>query len=170
MDAKEHLSGQKALDKVRSLLGCFRSAMLTNIVDGHVHTRPMTRQGKATEFDGSLWFFLDDRSDALSEIANGAVSTLILQSDSENAYLQLDGEASEDRDREVMERLYTPLVKTFFPDGLDDPHLTLLRFDVEHGSYWDSPGGTLQMFAAFAKSLATGERAVPGTSGDLDVD
>jgi hypothetical protein len=33
--------------------------------------------------------------------------------------------------------------------GLDDPHLTLLRIDVTSGAFWESPGGLLQVLAAY---------------------
>ena len=168
-DSKEHLSGEAALEKARSLLKNFRSAMLTTSVAGQIHARPMGLQGKASEFDGSLWFFADDRATAVSEIAAGSTATLILQSDGESAYLQLDGAAVVDPDRERMNELYTPLIKTWFPAGLDDPHLTLLRFDVTRGSFWESPGGMVQVLAAFTKALVTGERAQGGEMGDFDL-
>ena len=168
-DPKEHLGGEAALEKARSLLRNFRSAMLTTSVAGQIHSRPMGLQGKANEFDGSLWFFADDRATVVNEIAAGSTATLILQSDGDSAYLQLDGGAVVDPDRERMRELYTPLIKTWFPAGLDDPHLTLLRFDVTRGSFWESPGGMVQVLAAFTKALVTGERAQGGEMGDFDL-
>jgi general stress protein 26 len=169
VEEKEHLRGGPALEKARALLGNFRSAMLTTSVAGQIHTRPMGLQGKASEFDGSLWFFADDRATVVSEISAGSTASLILQSDAENAYLQLDGGAVIDPDRTRMEELFTPLVRTWFPAGLDDPHLTLLRFDVTRGSYWESPGGVVQVLAAFARTMLTGERGQGGDAGDFDL-
>ena len=119
--------------------------------------------------NGTLWFFVDDRSELVSEIRARAPTSLVLQSDSKSAYLQLDGAASLDANRAKMEELYTPLVKTWFPDGLDDPHLTLSRFEVERGHFWESPGGRVQVLAAFAKALVTGKPAAGGRMGDLEL-
>lgn len=66
-----------------------------------------------------------------------------------------------------MRELYSPIVKVWFPDSLDDPHLTLLRFEVDHGAYWDSPGGAVRLVTAFAKSIVTGSPGKGGNSGEL---
>jgi len=163
------LAGDDALEKIRALLGEFRTAMLTTVEAGIIRTRPMGVQGKAEDFAGTLWFFTDDRSHALQELEHGARSSLIFQSDAKNAYLQLEGRAAEVRDREKMQELYTPLLKTWFPEGLDDPHLTLIRFDADSGHFWDSPGGMFQVLGAFAKALVTHEPAQGGEKGDLEL-
>lgn len=163
------LAGEAALQKIRKLLDDFRSAMLTTLEDGVMRTRPMGLLGEPEEFDGALWFFTDDRNHLMRALESGAPATLIFQSDDENAYLQLDGSASVTRDRARMARLWTPMARTWFPEGLEDPHLTLIRFDATGGHYWDSPGGALQVLGAFAKAVATGERASAGEKGELDL-
>ena len=57
----------------------------------------------------------------------------------------LDGHATVGRDRRKMEELFTPIIKTWFPEGLDDPHLTLIRFEAGRGNFWDSKAGMLQV-------------------------
>jgi general stress protein 26 len=168
-DQQEHLSGQQALDKVRSLLKDFHSAMFTTAVAGDVHTRPMGLLGAAENFNGSLWFFTDGRSTKLKEIASGASASLLFQSDAAGAYLQLVGRATEDRDAAKMAELYTPRVTTWFPGGLADPHLTLVRFDAERGSFWDTPGGIVRALAAFTKAILTGTPAAVGAKGAVDL-
>ena len=93
--------------------------------------------------------------------------TLTLQSESSHAYIFIEGSAAEVNDRAKMEELYSPLIRTWFPKGLEDPNLTLIRFDAEHIAYWDSPGGMLQVLAAFAKSVVTGTPGKGGESGDI---
>ena len=63
----------------------------------------------------------------------------------------------------------TPLIRTWFPDGLDDAHLTLVRFDADRGRFWESPGGVAQALGAFAKALLTGESAGGGARGELSL-
>jgi general stress protein 26 len=125
--------------------------------------------GKAEDFDGALWFFTNDTSLVMSDVERGARSTLIFQSDAHNAYLQIEGRASPVRDRSRMAELFTPIVKIWFPDGLDDPHLALIRFEAESGHFWDSPGGTFQVLGAFAKSLLTHQPGKAGEKGDLEL-
>jgi general stress protein 26 len=163
------LAGDEALQKIRALLEDFRTAMLTTADAGIIRTRPMGVLGKAADFDGTLWFFTDERSHVMQEVERGVRSTLIFQSDAKNAYLQLEGRASALRDRARMAELHTPLLKAWFPDGLDDPHLSLIRFESESGHFWDSPGGIFQVLGAFAKAIVTHQPGQGGHKGDLEL-
>jgi general stress protein 26 len=167
VDAKEQLSGSAAIEKIRTLLPQFRSAMLaTRAASGELHVRPLALQGDLARFGGALWFFADQRSRKIAELPRGAVS-VICQSDEHSAYLHLTGRATTVRDVAQMRELYSPLLKTWFPDGLDDPNLTLIRFDAESGAYWESPGGLLQVALSFATSMATGIPGKGGNAGEL---
>ena len=59
--------------------------------------------------------------------------------------------------------MWNPLYNAFFPKGLDDPELALLRVDVETAEYWDSPGGSLAKAFRFIKAAATHD---PGAMGE----
>jgi general stress protein 26 len=102
----------------------------------------------------------------VAAIEAGATTTLLFQNDKEGDYLQLSGRAAVVDDRVRLEKLYTTLQRTWFPKGLDDPDITLVRFDADEASYWDSHDSYLRLAAAFAKSLITGE---PGKSGNAGV-
>lgn len=53
------------------------------------------------------------------------------------------------------------------PEGLDDPFLTLIRFDVDSGDYLTSTGGMLQLLGAFGKATITGKPGAGGEMGDV---
>jgi general stress protein 26 len=169
------LQGHDALAKLRELLPAFRSAMLlTHPLDAspgaaEPQARPMGLVGDLAAFDGRLWFFSDDRSRKIAEIARQPRASLILQSDRDHAYLHVVGRAEVVADRHRMRALYTPVLRTWFPAGLDDPHLTLIRFDAARAEYWDSPGGVLQVFGAFATAMVTGRPAEAGDQGTLEL-
>jgi len=164
---EEPLVGPRAVEKVQALLKHFRSTMMVTQVNNAVHSRPMGLQGHASDFNGTLWFFTDDRSRKSMEVGNDTPMWLVFQSDDHSAYMQLSGTATHVNDRGKMEQLYTPLLKTWFPKGLDEPHLTLIRFEARNGNFWDSPGGMLQVLAAFTKSVVTGTPGKGGESGEL---
>lgn len=163
----QHLSGEAALTKVRELLKHFRSTMMVTKGNGSLHSRPMGIQGDADKFNGVLWFFTDRKCRKIEEISDDPAVSLIFQSDNDSAYMHLFGRATQSDDRAKMKELYTPLLKTWFPEGLDDPRMTLIRFDADHGDFWDSPGGMLQVLAAFTKSLVTGKRGQGGEMGEV---
>ena len=167
----EHLAGDAAIAKARELLPSFKTTMLvTKSLDGtDLHMRPMGMQGDPSVFGGTLWFFTDDRSHKVREIQREPGVTLVFQNDQDNRYLQLAGTAAVVSDRAKMRELYTPIVRTWFPEGLDDPHLTLIRFDATGGSFWDSPGGMLRGLAAFSKSVVTGTPGRSGRAGTMNL-
>jgi len=89
-DQKEQLMGEEALDKIRGLLKHFRSAMLTTVTPvGVITTRPMGVVGDPETFDGTLWFFADDRSPKAQLVKTGAHTALILQNDHKNPHLHM---------------------------------------------------------------------------------
>jgi general stress protein 26 len=170
VDTKEQLSGDPAIQKIRTLLPQFRSGMLvTHGADGSVHARPLALQGDVSKFGGVLWFFADERSRKVQELKGGAPVSVICQSDEHSAYLHLTGTASVVREMSKMRELYSPTLKTWFPEGLDDPHLALIRFEADSGAYWESPGGLLQVALSFAKSMATGVPGKGGNAGELRI-
>ena len=166
LDEKEVLQGDAALAKLRELLKDFPIAFMVTVIDGHVTARPIGVVGDHAAFDGTLWFITDKRSRKVRAIESGATTTLLFQNDKEGNYLQLVGQARVVEDRAKLEELYTTLQRTWFPKGLDDPDITLLRFDAVEGNYWDKHDSMIRLVAAFAKSLATGD---PGKSGNAGV-
>jgi general stress protein 26 len=166
LDDKELLTGGAALEKVRTLLAEFPIAFMVTVSNGEVTARPIGVVGDDEEFHGSLWFITDKRSRKVSAIDSGATTTLLFQNDKKGDYLQLTGRASVVEDRSRLERLYTTLQRTWFPKGLDDPDITLVRFDADGGNYWDSHDSYVRLTVAFAKSIVTGE---PGKSGNAGI-
>ena len=165
LDEKELLTGDAALEKLRKLLAEFPIALMVTVSNGEVTARPIGIVGDE-EFDGSLWFITDKRSRKVAAIESGATTTLLFQNDKNGDYLQLTGRASVVDDRATLERLYTTLQRTWFPKGLDDPNITLVRFDADGGNYWDSHDSYVRLAVAFAKSIVSGE---PGKSGNAGI-
>jgi general stress protein 26 len=165
VDEKEILQGKAALEKIRELLKIFPIAFMVTVAGGELTARPIGIVGD-DEFDGTLWFITDKRSRKVRAIEAAAFTTLLFQNDKEGSYLQLTGRASVVDDRQKLEQLYTTLQRTWFPKGLDDPDITLVRFDADEASYWDSHDSYVRLALAFVKSIVTG---TPGKSGDAGV-
>jgi len=166
IDKKEILSGDEAFQKVKELLAKFPIAFMVTIADGNFTARPIGIVGDQAKFDGTLWFITDKRSRKVAAIEKGAMTTLLFQNDKEGAYLHLTGRAAVVEDRARLEELYTTLQRTWFPKGLDDPDITLVKFEVEEGNYWDSHDSYIRLALAFARSIVTGE---PGKSGNAGI-
>ena len=71
----------------------------------------------------------------------------------------LRGNAKVVEDRAKLKELYAPILKTWSPEGLDDPRMTILRVEAEDGKFWNSPGGMLQWWQRLPRPLLRVSRA-----------
>lgn len=144
------------IKKLGELIKGIRVAMLTTFdTEGSLHSRPMANQDHP--FDGTLWFFTDANSAKVHELHEDRHVNVSYADTSENRYVSVSGTATIVKDREKMKELWSPLHKAWFPDGLDDPTIALLRVDVQKAEYWDSPSSAVVRLFGFAKALATGK-------------
>lgn len=148
-------TSQESVQKLRELIKDIDFAMLTTIdSDGSLRSRPMTTQ--QTEFDGDLWFFTPEPSGKTDEIAREQQVNVSYALPDKHRYVSVSGRARLVNDRAKMKELWSPAYKVFFPGGLDDPSLRLLKVEVDKAEYWDSKG-TVATVIGFARALTGGE-------------
>ena len=146
------------VDKLAKLIKGIKYAMLTTAMpDGTLRSRPMATQ--QVEFDGTLWFFTPDPSGKVDEIRHDQHVNLSYADPSGNRYVSVSGRGSISRDRVKMKELWTEIHRAWFPEGLDDPKLALLRVDVTDAEYWDGPSTKVAQLAGFVKAVVTGRSA-----------
>lgn len=151
--------------KFRELSKDIRIAMLTTVApDGMLHSRPMATQEIGPE--GDLWFFTSDDSLKVDEIARNPRVNLAYAAPGGQVYLSVAGLASLSYDRAKIVELWSPLLKTWFPDGPQDPRIALLRVKIESIDYWEGPGQVVSLFKMVA-SAVTGEPAKLGEYGHI---
>ena len=112
---------KNSIEKIRKLTEDIDFCMLTTIDAGHMRSRPMSTQ--QTEFDGDLWFFTDDNTHKIDEIAKDSRVCAAYAKPASDTYVSISGRAEVVKDRAKMEELWSPILKAWFPDGLEDPHL-----------------------------------------------
>lgn len=147
----------EALQKLRDLVNDINFAMLTTVAsDGSLRSRPMA----TLQFDsetGVLWFFTALDSPKTDEIAGEHQVGLSYASVAKQDYVSISGRARIVRDRAKIAELWTPMAKIWFPTGVDDPRLALLRVEIEAAEYWDSPSGMMVELYGLAKLALTGK-------------
>ena len=62
----------------------------------------------------------------------------------------------------------TEFAEAWFPEGKDDPHLALIRVDVEQAQYWEDRKPKLLQFAEVAAALITRNPPKSGEEKKLD--
>jgi general stress protein 26 len=128
----------EAVKDVGDLLSQARTCMLTTMTrDGKHVSRPMAVQ--EAEFDGDLWFFTYDDSDKARQVAENPQVNVAFADDKHSSWTSMSGRATVVHDRAKAEELYSPVLKVWFPDGLETPGLALLKVEAESAEYWDAP-------------------------------
>ncbi len=160
----DHADHDEALKKLGRMIADIQFAMLTTIEpDGSLRSRPMaTHQNKSPEFDGTLYFFTKGDAPKVDEVKQDQHVSLSYSSPEQSKYVSISGTAMLVRDKAKMEELWDPKYKAWFPKGLDDPEVALLRVAVDKAEYWDTPSSTVAHAIGYVKALATGKPYHPG--------
>ena len=144
------------LEKVADLIKDIKFAMLTTSeLDGTLRSRPLSTM--QLDAEGNLWFFTSITSPKIDEIEQNSQVNLSYASPDKQDYVSISGTAETIRDKTKMQALWTPWIKPWFPDGLDDPNLSLLKVRIDEAEYWDAPGNVVTRVYGLAKALATGK-------------
>lgn len=162
----EQKTRQEQIETLRELIKDIDMAMLTTVdADGSLRSRPMSTQ--EAEFDGDLWFMTTIDTPKIAEIGRNSRVNVSYAKPDDQRYVSVSGTAQVVNDRAKVEELWSPVYKAFFPDGLDDPRLCLIKVTVEKAEYWQSLGLVATM-VGFAKSLA-GQEAEIGENEKIDL-
>lgn len=146
------------IKKLRELIGDVKVAMLTTVDQdtGRLHTRPMATQRK--DFDGNLWFFTKLRDDKVGDIQEWPDVVVSYVDEDRNLYISASGNATVQRNLEMMEEWWHNGLKSWFPEGLDDPQLGIIKVVVEHAEYWDGPDNAVERMVGFVRAAASREQ------------
>ena len=158
-------SKQKSIEQLKEMLEGIDFAMLTTLAGGKLRSRPMSTQ--EMDENGDLWFFTSDQTHKIDEIQADPRVNVAYSNPDDNTYVSVFGRAEMSKDKAKMEELWSPILKAWFPEGLDDPHLALLKINIEEVEYWDSPNSKLVQLAGFVKAMVTGQQAEGGEYGKI---
>jgi general stress protein 26 len=156
VNSAQNMTREQMVSKVGELIKDIKMAMLTTEAeDGLLHSRPMATQ--QTDFDGTLWFFTSLSSGKVNELEWNPEVNLSYAQASDSKYVSVSGNGEIVRDRAKMEELWNDIYKAWFPLGLDDPDLCLLKVEMSSAEYWEAPSGKMVQIFGYLKALATGE-------------
>ena len=147
----------EAILKLQTLIEGIDFWMLSTMDGGYLRSRPMSTQ--EFEFDGDLWFFSSSNTHKVEEIAKDDRVNVAYSKPADNTYVSLSGRAVVINDPAKIKELWNPILKAWFPEGLEDPNLCLLKVSVEQAEYWDAPSSKIVQLYGFVKALATGQEA-----------
>lgn len=165
---EKNLDNTEALKKFKDLVEEINICMfITNTRGDDEHTRPMATI--EAEDNGSLWFYTDVRSIKVEEVNKQRTVHLVYAHPGKSSYLDVWGSAEVITDRQQVVDKWSPVVKAWFPDGVADPNLALLKVQPEEAYYWEAERGRMVQFLKMAASVVTGQRLAEGAQGSLNV-
>jgi general stress protein 26 len=147
-------------EKLAEMIKDITFTMMTTIGEtGQLHTRPMATMdfGNVQAFDGNLWFFTRKDSLKVHDIVEDKEVSLAYSHPTSQRYVAVNGLATVVSDQNKMRELWTPTLKAWFPEGLADPQIALIKVTVESAEIWDSPPGAVVKLVGMAKAMLTGK-------------
>jgi len=119
------------------LIKDFRTAMLVSQSSaGEWHARPMAVAELRPDADA----FFVTRADSPKVLEIEHDPRVIVTFQSNSVFATVNGRAQLVQDQGLIERLWSPTWKMWFPAGPADPSLLLIRVDAVDAEYWDNSG------------------------------
>jgi general stress protein 26 len=143
---------QKA-QKLWQMVQDAKIAMLTTRDAGRLRCRPMECL-QVDQETGTLWFFTGASSPKTGEVDGEREVALGFADKAQQNYVSISGVATLVRDRAKARELWTEEQRAWYPKGLDDPELTLLKVRVEQAEYWDRPTGEMVAAQGLVRAIA----------------
>jgi general stress protein 26 len=154
------------VEQLNELVRGIQFAMFTTIhVDGSPHSCPMATQ--EADAGGHLWFFTrTDTSKMLALRDNKNVCVAYADAGTER-YVSVTGIGELIRNEAKARELWNPLYKAWFPHGLDDPNLILIRVLITDAEHWSAAQGKMVRIVGFSKGAIAAEEYPSTSSRDL---
>ena len=168
-DHQADLLGGAAVAKIRELVKSAQTCFFcTNGSKGEsAGTRPMNV--REVDDAGNLWFLCASDSHTRAELAADPQVKLYFQGSPHSNFLLLAGVATLSNDAGIIRKLWEPILKTWFTEGVDDPRITVVHFTPENGYYWDNKHGDLVAGAKILIGATIGKTLDDSIEGTLNV-
>ncbi|HEY1025152.1 MAG TPA: pyridoxamine 5'-phosphate oxidase family protein [Sphingobacteriaceae bacterium] len=158
---------QDGLNKLKELVEEVRICMLCTRHRDHINSKPMSTS--KVDPNGDIWFFTDELTEKVEQVESNPQVCLAYSDPSRNTYLSISGTAGIVHDQNKLQELWNPVLKAWFPAGLDTPNVALLKVSPDHAEYWDSSSSKMVVFFNAVKAAVTGDRYDEGDHGKINL-
>ena len=149
MGEVKNLKAGHAVEKIREIAKDANICMfVTDLSRLPLAGRPMATQ--EVDEEGNIWFMSDRNSDKNKEIENDDKVQLFYSHTGNYEYLSIFGRAEIVNDHSKIKELWTPIAKTWFKEGKDDPNISLIKVIPEDAYYWDTKNNKMVSLVKFA--------------------
>jgi len=151
------MTTSKALQRYLDIVDHFDTVMLVTRRDEQLRARPMS-VAECTD-DGRLLFITSLESGKLEEISDEPVVNITMQQ--ALRFMSVTGSATAYRNEARIEELWSVSYEPWFPEGRDDPSITIIEFIPHTAEYWDNSGMEgIKALLELGKAAITDEKPV----------
>ncbi|KQQ33318.1 general stress protein [Duganella sp. Leaf126] len=153
------LYSQDQIQTIASKIKDVRFGMFTTCdADQLLTSRPLTTQ--QIDNEGNLWFFTTDEAAFTLDLPRHPDVNISYSAPERQLYLSIAGQAFLLKDKAKARELWTPEARNWFPKGVDDPHLTLIRVRIQSAEYWDAGSSKMTQLVQMARKALTGRSTI----------
>ena len=164
---EKNLQSKEASEKFKKLVDDIKVCMFITNNPESDHTRPMYTI--EVEDDNSLWFFTDIRSLKVEEVKDDKKVHLVYAHPGKESFMDVWGIATINTDRKNIKDKWSPAMKAWFQDGVDDPNICLLKVKPQNVYYWDAEQGKMMSILKMVVAAVTGKNIGEDAQGKLSV-
>jgi len=165
MKPEKNQNIEKLIEMVKDSKVCM---LITKEKNGeNLSGRPMS----ISEIDdeGNLWFFTKESSYKIDEIEEDRKVSISITNENSNNYLMINGTGNLVNDKTKMKQLWSSVLKAWFPLGLDDTDMILIKVTPNEVNYWDSSSSTMVVLFNMIKAIVTGKVYEEGEHGKINL-
>ena len=129
--------------------------MVTSYQSDSIKSRPM--ETIRVDDNGDLWFFTNEFSEKALKISGNNEVLISYSHPTSNDYLVINGLASIVTDKDKMKELGQPVVRMWFPRGLNDTKLCLLKVEPLEVEYWSGNTNKFLVFFKMVTAMFSGD-------------
>lgn len=120
-------------------------------------TRPMTAQvvkpdDAGSEDPGQIYFFASKSEDLVRDLGSSHPAIATFASKDHDLFAHIHGTLVLDDNPAIIDKLWNPIIASWFKDGKNDPDLALVRFDTVKADVWEA--SALETLKAAALKMA----------------
>lgn len=160
--SKDKLTDAQAEEKLWDSIDHHNTGMLGLIGQHH---QPMT--AFVEKETGQIWFFTRKDTDMARDVGGGGAKAMYVHQ-APGLQACIEGRLTLQHDRARMDKYWNAVVAAWYPEGKDDPQLTMLCFDADDARVWLSDG-PVKFFYEIAKANATKTTPDVGKRANLDL-
>jgi general stress protein 26 len=128
---------EKNMSRVKEMMNHIDFCFLTSKGEkGLLHSRPMSNN-RNVEYNGENYFFSYSDNDVCREIQKDPAVSLSFSVPGEMIFISVGGKAELLHDRELMKKYWDDELEQYFPDGINQEGIVLIKVKAELITLWE---------------------------------